>query len=682
MFIDDRGSRLQLGGNNMFELCKYLDTIRHCSNNTIDSKRLIRVVRIGNDDNHKIELTGADLEYYLNLKNSSTELQWNNIELILEAFNDNWLNRQNIQNQLEEYFKKGSFKLADEYFLQHIGGLKYLTQFQSFKKRFVSKCDFILALENSEIENADILFDKHSNSDLVDMFEEKRSEAIKKILSQIDKLIYDKMWDDAEKLFDKNIKYIEYDYFDEYLEKYSFLLEPLINNTNDKVTNNLTNRSFEEIFTRDYPGIHFDYVKKSSYFLEPIINKTIDKIIHHLDDQNFEEIFTRDYPSIPFDYVKEKYISLIHEKFSREMIDLNIETSRAILNTFYNYFTTLDYLEIFENNFSSSLPLLFDESKLLDCLKSYIIILTPSKIPYNDLLSSANNIIIKKYPESKYNLPISYKKLLKLYLINLFNRNQFDDANLIHHYNKEYLSLVEYNNVKRITITSQINSFLNTLPESYNHILRLYQANTNLLSESLWDKVQKQYTEAITKVEVTSRIQINIDKLRKLSKVFIGIHEQYDIKNDLLNKLRYQYKNHAGFFNDLIIEDIKQVQLTFDPDNYKNLHPNIKLEPSNCIEDAVFFHKTEFYIASYVREDFHSTILHYVIRPYKGHETCVPASNLIKVGTLIRDSSYHSHCYNCKEAIDGRIQMKCPKCSWYICSNCGACGCGYNDYDY
>ena len=38
--------------------------------------------------------------------------------------------------------------------------------------------------------------------------------------------------------------------------------------------------------------------------------------------------------------------------------------------------------------------------------------------------------------------------------------------------------------------------------------------------------------------------------------------------------------------------------------------------------------------------------------------------------------AYKSHCYNCKHEIDENMP-KCDVCGWYICINCGRCGCHY-----
>ena len=34
---------------------------------------------------------------------------------------------------------------------------------------------------------------------------------------------------------------------------------------------------------------------------------------------------------------------------------------------------------------------------------------------------------------------------------------------------------------------------------------------------------------------------------------------------------------------------------------------------------------------------------------------------------------YVNHCWSCKTTVDGRYTKPCMQCSWYICTNCGAC---------
>jgi len=38
---------------------------------------------------------------------------------------------------------------------------------------------------------------------------------------------------------------------------------------------------------------------------------------------------------------------------------------------------------------------------------------------------------------------------------------------------------------------------------------------------------------------------------------------------------------------------------------------------------------------------------------------------------------YQNHCYCCKSRIDSFVNKRCRTCGWFICSNCGHCGCGF-----
>ena len=45
---------------------------------------------------------------------------------------------------------------------------------------------------------------------------------------------------------------------------------------------------------------------------------------------------------------------------------------------------------------------------------------------------------------------------------------------------------------------------------------------------------------------------------------------------------------------------------------------------------------------------------------------------------------YINHCWNCKHVVTSN-DKRCPKCNWYYCPSCGACGCdykGYKDFKY
>lgn len=35
------------------------------------------------------------------------------------------------------------------------------------------------------------------------------------------------------------------------------------------------------------------------------------------------------------------------------------------------------------------------------------------------------------------------------------------------------------------------------------------------------------------------------------------------------------------------------------------------------------------------------------------------------------------HCWNCGAEIDTETAEECPECHWFICPECGSCGCDY-----
>lgn len=42
--------------------------------------------------------------------------------------------------------------------------------------------------------------------------------------------------------------------------------------------------------------------------------------------------------------------------------------------------------------------------------------------------------------------------------------------------------------------------------------------------------------------------------------------------------------------------------------------------------------------------------------------------------------SYKNHCWNCQSSISSDVHAQCPACTYYICSSCGSCLCGFLNY--
>lgn len=43
----------------------------------------------------------------------------------------------------------------------------------------------------------------------------------------------------------------------------------------------------------------------------------------------------------------------------------------------------------------------------------------------------------------------------------------------------------------------------------------------------------------------------------------------------------------------------------------------------------------------------------------------------------LRKKEYNRKCYSCDYRVSSK-NKRCKICGWYICKNCGSCGCGYN----
>jgi len=57
---------------------------------------------------------------------------------------------------------------------------------------------------------------------------------------------------------------------------------------------------------------------------------------------------------------------------------------------------------------------------------------------------------------------------------------------------------------------------------------------------------------------------------------------------------------------------------------------------------------------------------------HEGNIEIASGKNLLVIG-----SGYKNHCYRCKSFV-GYGGQRCPRCGWYLCKECSACGCGYN----
>ena len=47
--------------------------------------------------------------------------------------------------------------------------------------------------------------------------------------------------------------------------------------------------------------------------------------------------------------------------------------------------------------------------------------------------------------------------------------------------------------------------------------------------------------------------------------------------------------------------------------------------------------------------------------------------------TKQKTNNYSNHCFKCGSYINSSKNKRCPSCGWYVCSNCGSCGCEYHE---
>ncbi len=623
----------------MFELCKYLDSKR-LSNNHIDSSKLIRIYRMGNDDKVKVNLKQSELITYTELKDRCTKITWEKLDLILEEFNNNWNRRSEHQTQLEILLKKGLYKDADDYYIKHTGCLKYLTQYINLKTRFFSKCSFYSYIKDLDFIQAEKLFNKYCNDDMHNLYLKKIDEAVVNIQMTLSDSLDNNDFVKAKDFFDFYITYMECDSFSSYLES-------------------RRKQQLESISV----SIAKDFATQHEY-------------------ENIENYFQSRYPKIPYEYLKSKIIETQKNLIVDSIVKMAFNEFNSSISKFIDNLTVADKTEIFINSIMKILASPKNEMTVYNAYK-VLVIYFKNYIPN---LTDLAHLFIESLEST--GLPTNksqnaYKGIVVQFLSMSFEKENYDDAATAYNINNDILSRTEFDAIRSSEIKKKITIYKAKLPDTITQIRNLYKKNKDVLNPAVIIESENLFTLKLKEREVHSNIDNLINKLQMLSTAYVGIKEQNQIKKDLLNKLKGIYRSDQLHFNASYIDKVNTVKQSFDPSNHKSLFPNVKLERPNKIEDAVFFHKNKYYIASFLsHESSYSGYECYKIKPYKSAPEIVNSEEVIIIGTLIRDKSYHSHCYNCKQPIDGGIQLKCPKCNWYICSNCEACGCGYSYSSY
>ncbi|MTI80831.1 MAG: hypothetical protein FH758_08105 [Firmicutes bacterium] len=617
----------------MFELCKYLDSKR-LRNNYLDSSKLIKIYRIGKDKAIRYKLDKKEITIYNEMKAVCSANEWIKLDLILEEFNDNWNNRSEFQSDLEKLLNKGLYKEADSLYLNNIGCLKYASQYIILKTRYFSKCEFFSYLKELDFKKSEQLYKQYCNEDMYHLYKNECNKAIVNVKIKINKYLDNNDFIEAKNIYNRYKPYMNETSFDNYLSQ-----------------------------------------KKQQ--LRSIAETTIHNMVRKPYLSTIENYFRKNYPNIPFSYIKEIFFNQLSITIINTIVDFRFEDSEKLFNKFKRYLSREENLNIFHTTISRLLLSKEDSSRLHNALKAYVIFFKKIDIEHSDYANTFKEIVSNTGISYNKDL-LEYKDFVCEFLYSCLEKGKQKEANLAFQINKDTISRNEYDLIRKSDISKQIKELEYRLPDSIQKAREIFNKNADILNKSDLDNFEKQYQHKLKERNIHTKIDTLIEKLNLLSSVYIGIDEQTKIKDQLLDELRKTYLTDKQFFTDLYIDKVETIKESFDPRNYKSLFPNVELKTPQNVEDAVFFNKEKYYIASFIDYDKNST--HYKVKPYKSEQEIVNTKDLIIIGTLIR-GSYHSHCYNCKEPIDGGIQLKCPTCNWYICSYCEACGCGYS-YSY
>ena len=101
------------------------------------------------------------------------------------------------------------------------------------------------------------------------------------------------------------------------------------------------------------------------------------------------------------------------------------------------------------------------------------------------------------------------------------------------------------------------------------------------------------------------------------------------------------------------------------------------IEARNCvsIDDAQV--QVKLLVDQYVFEH-KETLQNKIVAQHKN--VMEKAEHNYKGVTSVTAFHRENHCYGCKRPVDNAYDVECASCNWIICSNCGACGCGYKRY--
>lgn len=171
--------------------------------------------------------------------------------------------------------------------------------------------------------------------------------------------------------------------------------------------------------------------------------------------------------------------------------------------------------------------------------------------------------------------------------------------------------------------------------------------------------------------------------LRNLGEYFIGLEEQNEIYEKTLKELRELFSKKPELFEDKDFGEINRCKNKIEliKVNKKKKEFNFARETpedKSPKKGDVVFHKKRFFVGvidgktsmENLFEEEDSQKEFRVRRVLKKVEIAAE-KNLIIIGEC-----YTNHCYKCRSFI-GIFLEKCSACGWFICENCGSCGCQY-----
>jgi hypothetical protein len=141
--------------------------------------------------------------------------------------------------------------------------------------------------------------------------------------------------------------------------------------------------------------------------------------------------------------------------------------------------------------------------------------------------------------------------------------------------------------------------------------------------------------------------------------------------------LRDDYQSAQDVYTKNEIDEINSLKDKID--KHDNKLPYKREKSSELKKGAIVYHKDKYYVGviddtTEMRELFEDVndIVEYRVRILNKQIKIASPHNVIIIG-----SAYANHCYKCKGYV-GYTLERCNNCSWYICNNCGACGCQYH----